>query len=188
MTTPFALVDDLTPSDDDLIDYATALIRMACEWHIYPSLTATQRVDICAPLLHAEGDVSDSCGPERLYLWTLQLTAVQSAALPDGTVLTTEDLLTDPVGWVERADGLRWPSTGTVVFDFTHGYSLVPPEIKAVAVSITKRMPASMAVWTSRKMGTAVLEMAPRVSIPPGSFSVAEGLVLERYRIPGTRA
>jgi hypothetical protein len=188
MTRPFAYPDDLSPTDDDLIDYATALIRLSCEWHIFPVVSATLSVDIRVARSNRAGFVSDHCGPHRLYLRTLQIVSVASATLPDGTVLAADQLVFDPVGWVGRADGLRWPSTGTVQFAVTHGYADVPPAIKAATVSITKRLPASMSVWTRRKMGTALLEISPRVGIAPGSFNVAEELVLERYRLPVTRA
>lgn len=176
MNQPFAVSADLTPSDDDLIDYATALVRLSCEWHIYPVESATLGVDIYG-----------AC-PRRLYLPTLQLVTVTSVTLPDGTTLSSGDVTFDPVGWVQRADGQRWPWCGRVTFAVTHGYAAVPPAIQAATVSIAKRMPAALSVWTHRKMGTAVVQMAPTVSVPPGSFTVAEELVLERFRLPVTRA
>lgn len=188
MTTPFLVDGDLTPSTDDLIAYATALVQVSCEWHIFPSVDATQNVDVINGRPFCPGSISDTCGPKRLYLWTLQLTAVASATLPDGTEFTADDLVFDSVGWVERADGLGWPSAGTIVFAFTHGYDTLPPAVKAVTVSIAKRLPSSMTLWTNRKLGTATLGVAPRIGLPPGSFSVAEDLVLQRYRLPMTRA
>lgn len=187
MTTPFAVSADLTPTNDDLVDYASALIRLSCEWHIFPEVSATENVDIIGGDRHL-GFAPKTSGPRKLYLRTLQLVSVESATLPDGTQLTADQLTSDPVGWVRRADGMGWPSCGTVQFAYTHGYDAVTSEIKAVTVSIAKRMPASFSVWTHRKMGTAVVQMAPTISIPPGSFTVAEELVLERYRIPVTRA
>lgn len=184
MALPFAKPTDLVPSDDDLIDYATALIRLSCEWHIYPVESATFGVDIYG--VCPRPSFFGRSG--RLYLPTLQLVSVTSATLPDGAVLVTDQLSFDPAGWVERVDGQPWPSFGRVQFAVTHGYGEVPPAVKAATVSIAKRMPAALSVWTHRKMGTAVVQMAPTVSIPPGAFTVAEDLVLERFRLPVTRA
>lgn len=182
MSTPFADPADLSPTDEDMVSYASALIRVACDWVIYPAVDATENVEIFI------GRCPSSWGPRKLYLSTLKLNSVTSATLPDGTVLGPDDLEFDPIGWVRRADGQRWPSWGTVAFVYNHGYADVPDAIKAVTVSVSKRMPASFSVWTHRKMGTAVVQMAPGVSVVPGSFNVAEQLVLEQYRLPLTRA
>lgn len=176
MSLPFAEPADLSPDDQDLIDYATAMVRLSCEWHIYPVVSATLGVDIYGVC------------PRRLYLPTLQLVSVVSVTLPDGTVLSPGDVSFDPVGWVERADRQRWPSCGRVRFAVTHGYAVIPAAVMAVTVSIAKRMPAALSVWTHRKMGTTVVQMSPTVSIPAGAFTVAEELVLERFRLPVTRA
>lgn len=117
------LAVDLTPTEDDRLLQAEAVVRSYCRWHIAPSRTETLT-------LRAEGMTS-------VMLPSLYVTEIASIT-DDGTdlVLSTDYRWYED-GIIDRVDAY-WGS-GDVVVVYTHGYSLPPDDVAGVVQAIAQR-------------------------------------------------
>lgn len=182
MTQPLITSDQLTLTDDDVVEHASDIIRSACGWHIFPSMDSDE--------------VYSGTGSQYLQLRTKYLTAVIAVGVIDysGTVTTLvegTDFRKTESGLLERLRGHWWPSgVATVEVQFTHGYDTAPQDLVAVATSFARRWPAAAQPWTAMTMGRASVSLGQGLGaggkgLAPGSFSSAEQIVLSRYTLVG---
>lgn len=133
MTNSLVSPDDLAPFpgapfSDEVTDAAAAAVRVACDWHIAPSLTETITVE--------------STHGRYLILPTLNLTEIVSIydvtdpALP--LVITgyrTAPTAQFKAGMVDL--GARWPR-GFIEVTITHGYELCPPDLLPAIAEVAR--------------------------------------------------
>ena len=168
MTEPFIESSEITISPDDAVAAASGFVRDSCHWHIWPQISDTRKVR--------------PAGGELLVLPTLMLVSVESITV-NGTSLDPDAVTAWEYGVLERMDGRCWPTHGVVTVDFTHGYQGVPASIRAVCQSIAKRWPTSATPWTTRQMGSARVSATGTGALVPGTLTVVEQMVIDRYTI-----
>jgi hypothetical protein len=133
MTNSLVTPDDLAPFpgapfSDEVTDAAAAAVRVACDWHIAPSLTETVIVE--------------SYGSRFLILPTLYLTAITSiydvtddAAPVIITGYRTAATAQFKAGMVDL--GSRWPR-GMMEATITHGYDECPPDLLPAIAEVAR--------------------------------------------------
>jgi len=128
---PIATTDDLgaysSGDDQTLIDQATAEVRRFCGWHIAPSVTEDVTVD--------------GSGHPFVSLPSLHVTNVASV-VEGGYLLDGSSYQWSEVGQLWRA----WPWSGdfrAITATITHGFPVVPEDVRAVVLAVAARAKAS---------------------------------------------
>lgn len=115
------LVDSLTPTDNDRLAQAQALVRGYCGWHI-----AGYREDtVTLP----------GTGGRLLVLPTLHLVEVISIE-HDDTPVESASFTASDAGVLTHTG--YW-GTGQITVTFVHGYQYAPPEVTAVVQAVAQR-------------------------------------------------
>lgn len=156
-----------TPEGMDETAWAAAVaeIRDFCQWHIAPVLPEIVTVD--------------GSGGRLVFLPTLRLVEVTSVT-NGGTVL-------DPVpdSWSENGvlEGGRWSTKRRgIVAEIVHGYEFFPPNVLAVARSLSTAGPNGT---PGRRLasGPHSIELDETAAAGPFALSPLHRGVLERYRV-----
>jgi hypothetical protein len=140
------LATDLTPADDDeRLEQAESVVRDFVGWHIAP--VRTDAVETFDGL----------CGRERVYLRTLQLTAITDVFVVGvaSTFNVAHYQIDTDQGWVQPVAGRTWPtgSSGRVTVEYSHGYATVPPAVTRAVQAIAAQGVSNPGALTRIKTG-----------------------------------
>lgn len=160
------LVDTLTPTSNDRLEQAQALVRAYCGWHI-----AGYREDT----LTLAGT-----GQRTLILPTLHLVEVL-AVVQDGSPVDATSYQASDAG-VLTHDGW-WGNRTEVTVTFVHGYQVVPPEVTAVVQSVAQRMTDNPGTPLVRKTRGPFTDQYASPDSGPSTLLDAERVALSRYKI-----
>jgi hypothetical protein len=183
------LADTLTPTEDDRLAQAEAMVRSYCGWHIAPNRDDTLTLD---------GD-----GGTVLVLPSLNVTEVLSVTV-QGIVLDPTDYAWSQAGFITRVPSYAnswntgytswsdgewsggwywwWPDAPrSIVVELTHGYDPVPPEVSAVVQAIAGRLVDNPTGLEQQTVGPFTEKYGGAGS----ALGSAELGVLSRYRLPG---
>lgn len=190
MTLP-GLIDSLGSTDaEQAVEFATALVREWCGWHIAPALSEVRRLDgdgttiLLLPSLHvtavdhvvtaSEGELTDVTWSENGVLARVGVAETDPWAVLAGTANTV--LLRPRV----------FPAgLGTVTVDFTHGYDETPAAVRAVVTAVARRLLGTGSGVPIVQEGAGgvqrIFGIARNVS---PAFTAVEAMVLDRYKLP----
>lgn len=163
------LATTLTPTPDDRLLQAEALVRAFCDWHI-------------APVRAQALVVKKGPGSAVLVLPSLQIATLTSVT-DDGTVI-------DPADFQDYTDGLLthptgcW-STGRIEVVVTHGFETPPPDVTAVVQAVAQRAvqnPGSLVRKQVGPFGDTYSQTAFNQSVPLALFD-GEKDQLRPYRV-----
>lgn len=167
---PGEIADTIEATEDDRIEQAESLVRGFCGWHISPTRTETISVR--------------SRRGETLTLPSLHVTAVASVT-DDTTPLTVEsDYTWSAAGILTRLG--YWSDGKLVEVQFTHGYSIPPPELVAVVQAVAKRAVNNPDSLTRRTTGPFTDAYSTTGAGQASTLALldSEKEILRRYRIP----
>lgn len=171
--TPDELSDYQTGDAQTHLDLALAAVRSYCGWHIAPSQT--------------DDLVLDGSGLPVLALPTLHLTGVADV-VDDETELDPDD---DDYRWSEsgylvKACGSWSCQLRSVTLTITHGYPILPDEIRAVVMAAASRSQSAPDGAQSLQAGPFSRTMGRNADGSTGGvvLSELEKAVLDRYRLP----
>lgn len=152
-------------TDPSALAAATAIVRAYCGWHVAPVITETL--------------VIDGSGASRLVLPTLRVESI--------------DALT--VGGVAVADP-DWSATGilygrfpdrprSVEVTLTHGYDVVPLELRDVVLGIASDLGdgASEGAIASKRLGDYQVTYATGDAATGATVATSARAILNRYRL-----
>jgi hypothetical protein len=143
---------------------ASGLVRGYTGWHIAPTITETL-------LMQGQGGA-------YLSLPTLFVTAV-SAVTIDGVAATMPGDVTWGANGRLYWGGALWPTSfGSVTVTFTHGYAVVPADVRAVTKAVARRMVANPSLARQEAV-------AGYSATYDGVLLGEERYRLARYRLPG---
>lgn len=160
---------------DQMLLAASALVRSACRWHVWPVVTETLTLD----------------GPGRdlLSLPTLKVTALTSVTETlrgKGQSPATVDL--DDVEWsasglVWRHDRSCWTSRARgITVSFSHGWSVPPDEIVQTVLAVAGRARANPLRLTQMSVGQRSESYGGASPGAPGGLLLDELATLAPYR------
>lgn len=165
------LAGTLTPTDEDRLEQAEALVRAYCGWHIAPSREDTVTIRVL--------------GGERVFLPSMHVTAVDSVS-EAGVALTvdTEYTWDTPSGVLRRT---YWAYDELVEVAFTHGYEDVPADVTAVVQAVAQRAVDNPGSLVRSQAGPFSETYSATSSGQVATLSLLESekAALAPYKVPG---
>jgi len=147
-------------------------IRGYCGWSISREVVEEEEFDTWGTLL--------------FNLPTLLLVSVELLTLEDVDLVENTDYMWSKRGSIRRMGCLWWPfKYRCLVASYTHGYETVPPEIKALCVSVSKRLDIATAGVLQKSVGGISLQFGDRnstVTLTDAEQGVLDPYVLESGR------
>lgn len=160
---------------DQMLEAASALVRNACRWHVWPIVTETVTLD--------------GPGRDMLSLPSLKVTAVTSVTETQrgkgATVATVDvdDLEWSAAGLVWRHDRRCWTSRARgVTVTFSHGWEAPPPEITQTVLAVAGRSRANPLRLTQMSVGQRSESYGGGNPGAPGGLLMDELDTLAPYR------
>lgn len=172
------LATTLTPTEEDRLDQAEAMVRTYCGWHIAPSREETV--------------VLDGPGSQVLLLPSLYVTAIASVVEAGVELDPANDYQWSRSGVVNRWYGATWPDAGTcghgwwtsqlrgIEVTMTHGYETVPVEVTGVVQAIASRLIDNPSGLQQQTVGP----FSETYSGAGSALGAAEEAILGKYLLP----
>lgn len=188
---PADLTDYLSGDPSYFLEVATALVVAYCRWHIYPVITETITID--------------GSGRPIQPLPSLRVIDIQDV-VNDGWVVDMKCVHWSRSGWMERSpvpgyytytgDAMdvfgdfiyrHWSAKPqSVTLTITHGYTVLPAEVKNTVLAIAARaslLPASVVSSETAGPFARKLVMHPDGSVGGVALIDSDREALARYRI-----
>jgi hypothetical protein len=148
---------------DKKLAAAFADVQDYCGWHIAPQRSETFTVDV-----YDRG---------VLFIPTMQLAGV-TAVTQNGIPVDLATVTWDPAGTIRRATGHSFHGTGRVTVTVTHGYTVLPDNVRDVVLGLAHRRLDNPA-GRQRAQESDLMDV-----FGPATLTDGEKATLDAYRIP----